>query len=194
MRKRKGKSSIENFAPRRLRGKPLQLIAGLQTRTSRCSYLSLLEHYCPRKVDRVASESTDVTLLGTSSPDKNVHQQSSQDAFDRLSKQRQPANLPNPRPTEAGRSITDLATPDAQVSAFCRAVISFIVPWQFWGEGDHGKANKKAVMRSVDQFIKLRKFETMSMHAVMQSVKVHVIVTRNGTIAYEESRFDVWHG
>ena len=68
--------------------------------------------------------------------------------------------------------VTDLATPDSQVSAFCRAVISNIVPHAFWGYGDPGQLNKAVVMLSIDRFIRLRKFESMSLHAVMQGIKV----------------------
>ena len=69
-------------------------------------------------------------------------------------------------------SVTELACPRAYVSAFCQAVLSKIIPDGFWGEGDTMKHNKKLVLRKVDHFIKLRRFETMSLHEIVQGFKV----------------------
>lgn len=64
--------------------------------------------------------------------------------------------------------FTDLACPAAHVSAFCRATISNVVPNDFWG-GDH---NRRMIMKSVDQFIQLRKFESLTLHQVTQGLQV----------------------
>ncbi|POS72887.1 telomerase reverse transcriptase [Diaporthe helianthi] len=69
-------------------------------------------------------------------------------------------------------SMTELATPVSQVSAFCQAVLSKIIPHEFWGQGDVQTHNRAMLLKNVDRFVKLRRFETMSLHEVMQGLKV----------------------
>jgi Telomerase ribonucleoprotein complex - RNA binding domain len=66
----------------------------------------------------------------------------------------------------------DYATPAANVSAFCRSVLSTLIPNDFWGEGDTQTHNKGLFMKSVDRFIIMRRFETVSLHNVIQGMKV----------------------
>ena len=65
-----------------------------------------------------------------------------------------------------------LATPHSDVSAFCQAVLSNLIPTRFWGEGSQGQENKNVVMRNIDRFVRLRRFENLSLHAVFQGLKV----------------------
>jgi telomerase reverse transcriptase len=80
------------------------------------------------------------------------------------------ANQPMIRKTQV--SLTDYATPASSVSAFCRAAIQKLIPRQFWGDGPDGISNFKLVLRHVDRFIKLRRFESLSLHEVCKGVKV----------------------
>jgi telomerase reverse transcriptase len=66
----------------------------------------------------------------------------------------------------------DLATPSANVSAFCRAVLGRVIPDEFFGTGEDQTHNKQVLMKNVDRFIELRRFETLSLHDVMQGMKV----------------------
>ena len=68
--------------------------------------------------------------------------------------------------------LVSLATPPSDVSAFCRAVLSNLIPNRFWGEGSEGQENKDVVMGSIDRFVRLRRFENLSLHAVFQGLKV----------------------
>lgn len=70
-------------------------------------------------------------------------------------------------------SLTKLAAPVSSVSAFCQAVLLKIIPHALWGiEYDVQKHNRATFLRHVDRFIKLRRFETISLHEVMQGLKV----------------------
>lgn len=69
-------------------------------------------------------------------------------------------------------SLTDYATPASSVSAFCRAVLQKLIPPRFFGEGEHGVWNRRLVMNHVDSFIKLRRFESLSLHEVCKGLKV----------------------
>lgn len=69
-------------------------------------------------------------------------------------------------------SMMDHATPTAKVSAFCRAVLAHLIPSEFWGTGDAEAHNERRFLRSVDRFIEMRRFESLTLHEVMQGIKV----------------------
>lgn len=72
--------------------------------------------------------------------------------------------------TTGGPSFTSLTTATAQVSAFCRAVVARVFPTQFFG-----RENWNIVMQNIDHFIKLRRFETVTLESLMQGIKIRVI-------------------
>jgi telomerase reverse transcriptase len=69
-------------------------------------------------------------------------------------------------------SLTELATPVSSVSAFCQAVLSKVVPDQFWGQDSTQERNKSCFLKTVHHFLHLRRFESMCLHEVMQGMKV----------------------
>lgn len=69
-------------------------------------------------------------------------------------------------------SLMDRATPAAEVSAFCRAVMLKLIPDQFWGTGEAQRHNKSIFLRNVDKFIMMRRFESLSLHEAVQGIKV----------------------
>lgn len=82
-------------------------------------------------------------------------------------------SLPASGPGRTGHpSLTELAVPVSSVSAFCQAALLKIIPHEFYGLGDVQQHNCKTFSRNVDRFIKLRRFETISLHEVMQGLKV----------------------
>jgi telomerase reverse transcriptase len=70
------------------------------------------------------------------------------------------------------KSMLEHSTPTAMVSAFCRAVLSHLLPSEFWGTGDTQAENKQVFDKNVDRFIELRRFESLSLHEVSQGLKV----------------------
>lgn len=66
----------------------------------------------------------------------------------------------------------DSATTSANVSAFVRAVISRLIPHELWGTGPEGIENERLIMRSVNRFVILRRFEGLTLHEVLQGLKV----------------------
>jgi telomerase reverse transcriptase len=64
--------------------------------------------------------------------------------------------------------FTERACPAAHVSAFCRAAIGKAIPYGFWGCED----NRRTILYWVDQFVCLRKFESLTLHQVIQKLKV----------------------
>lgn len=73
---------------------------------------------------------------------------------------------------QAQASLTDYATPASSVSAFCRAVFQKLIPRQFLGVGPEGVWNFGLVLRNIDRFIKLRRFESLTLHQVCEGIKV----------------------
>lgn len=69
-------------------------------------------------------------------------------------------------------TFTLLATAHSDVSSFCRAALSKLIPNDLWGASTDGLNNKNIVMKNVDQFVRLRKYETLSLHSVFQGIKV----------------------
>lgn len=58
------------------------------------------------------------------------------------------------------------------VSAFCRAAVKKVFSVDFLGAGDAGKHNHRQVMRSIDLFVRMRRYESLSLHDVLQSVQI----------------------
>jgi len=67
----------------------------------------------------------------------------------------------------------DQATQDSKVSAFCRAALARVIPLDFWGTSEHQVHNKLMFFRNVDRFIRLRRFENLTLHEISQGMKVH---------------------
>ncbi|KAK7738484.1 Telomerase reverse transcriptase [Cytospora paraplurivora] len=83
-----------------------------------------------------------------------------------------------PRQTNSGAgtlkytSLIDLAIPVSKVSAFCQAALAKIIPREFWGHDEVQAHNWRIFLRKVDNFIRLRRFETISLHEVIQGFKI----------------------
>lgn len=154
--------------PKRLRRGVLTLVQKLQILHSRCSYNELLKHYCPsaRPHDSRFGLNHE-TFPHDPVRDCGLPASISLRTTNAIAAQETTAN--------AKQSITDLATPQACVSAFCQAVISKVVPDDFWGEAERGQDNKNLLLQKVDRFIKLRKFDPMSLHEVLQGMKVSIL-------------------
>ncbi|KAK4934763.1 hypothetical protein LTR28_010533, partial [Elasticomyces elasticus] len=152
--------------PRRLRGEATLLIEKLRKRHARCAYVELLRHYCPGLREQ-SRQGPDAPLLKN-----NLFVGALVGPTDTISATCKPQS----RPSLERTSFIDAASPVAQVSAFCRAVVARVFPDQLWGDGDTGLRNKTHIMRSIDHFIRMRRFETMSLHDAMQGIKVGLTV------------------
>ncbi|KAI9832402.1 MAG: hypothetical protein M1819_004390 [Sarea resinae] len=173
-RRRKGSEAeaSPDKIPKRLRGVPFELTGKLQKLHARCSYTELLRHYCPREV-RHKSDKMNPAEKVEEAFNSNSEVLGLQQDVSETSEARIRANFtPLVTSSNQKQQHLDFATPPAQVSAFCRAVIGNVFPNDFWGIGDVGVENQKVIMRNVDRFIHLRKFENQSLHEVVQDMKV----------------------
>lgn len=72
-------------------------------------------------------------------------------------------------------SSAQLATSAPQVSAFCRATTSRVFPKDFWGRGEIGSQNLRIIHRNIDLFVRLRRYESISLHDVLQDMNISKI-------------------
>ncbi|KAL8903673.1 MAG: hypothetical protein Q9207_003775 [Kuettlingeria erythrocarpa] len=177
-------SHTKPHLPKRLRGVVVELVRKLQKLHGRCAYYELLKHYCQLE-NRIslpdtssASESSQRHANLNSDPVSQVvvsHTGTLASQGQHLSGQHGNQHSKNECPgndIQPDAPIVDRSTPVANVSAFCRAVVANLVPIGFWGEGAEGDHNKDVIMRNIDRFICLKRFESLTLHVVSQDLKI----------------------
>ncbi|KAL8831586.1 MAG: hypothetical protein Q9170_005227 [Blastenia crenularia] len=175
--------NARSHLPKRLRGNVFDLVKKMQKLHYHCAYYELLKHYCfsnARRPMNKTSTSPDSTQKSTALRDipesqMTLRNKGTQTPMNRSRFSENTASLDKSKiiqhvsPLES--PIVDHATPFSNVSAFCRAVLAKLIPNDFWGQGVDGNHNKAIVMYNVDRFIRLRRFESLTLHAVVQDLK-----------------------
>lgn len=197
-----GKPELDVRVPKRLRGKPEHLVQRLQAFHARCSYTQLLQHYCPVCLtspshtfqSRCDPENCDAPGKLTKPQAGHIAPESSSQCYSGSARAAVTSTSRLPGKNSRGRkktrhtrpgalasclandcsSLTELAVPVTHVSAFCQAVLLKIIPHDFWGQADVQRHNRKTFLQNVDRFVKLRRFETISLHDVTQGIKASV--------------------
>lgn len=167
-------------APKRLRGDVRRFVQRLQSLHSRCAYAELLRHYCPSAIDakvrRPVAKNTmkqSQKFVASQAPGSSTLPVLPAGLPRRATQSRHKSRQPAPStPVIKFDAITELATPTSHVSAFCQAVLAKIIPNEYWGVGESQSYNKRLILKKVDHFIKLRRFESMSLHEVSDGLKV----------------------
>ncbi|KAL8651782.1 MAG: hypothetical protein Q9210_003066 [Variospora velana] len=169
--------------PKRLRGDLFGLVQKMQKLHARCAYYELLKHYCPLKLKKSVPRSFSGggvpcdQLIPDDAPKCQLVLRSTQTQTPRA----QFTHVDGPDPEQGhlvmgalqpDRPVVDHSTPVSNVSAFCRAVLARLIPDAFWGCGGAGDHNKDVTMRNVDRFVRLRRFESMTLHVVFQGLKI----------------------
>ena len=153
--------------PARLRGAPFGLVSTLRKNHKRCPYVQLLRHHCPirTQLDYDTTQES-VSVPATSSP------LFTQPALPDFSTKVSSTSSIYTNPKEPRAVFTDLATPPEDVAAFCRAVISRLLPFDTFGNGRAGERNCRHLLSKINHFISCRKYETLSLHHVIQDIKI----------------------
>ena len=163
--------TVKQHLPQRLRGSAFDLVRKLQRLHSQCSYHELFKHYCP-KTHVQSHEQGKRSVEKRASPKTKTSMQPITQVFQTMSSSSSISITPKLLAAPSNSCFTSLATPYSDVSAFCRAVLTSVIPNRLWGDGAQGLANIRVVMRHVDKFIRLRRFENMNLHTVCQGLKV----------------------
>lgn len=156
--------------PKRLRGSTRDLVQRLQVLHARCSYFELLRHYCPTFLDgshgkKKQTGASDSSIIPVPPSDQATQ------AIESQAKRRARRYPTDTQVLPEYKSLVELACPIACVSAFCQAALTKIIPDNFWGS-EKNCHNKIVFLRKVDHFIKLRRFEMISLHEIAQDFKV----------------------
>ena len=161
--------------PKRLQGSIITLTAKFQKLQSQCPYHMLLSYYCPIFVRLLLILHLNTIFLTFHKWDPKPAALTGQSSLgvpartDILNDLMVTANtnvLPRTK-----LSSTEHASSVGEVSAFVLGVIKRVIPRTFFG----GDENQKSVMGSINRFIRLRRFESLSLHNVMQGLKVHTL-------------------
>lgn len=167
--------AVQPKIPKRLRGEARQLVQRLQILHERCSYVQLLDHYCPITLKCLTSRAQSVaSRVKTPASASHASQAMSQSRHSRKPDRRyrrQALRQASQLATKCDhKAVVDMAVPISSVSAFCRATMAKIIPNAFWGSDQD--QNKQVFLQKVDHFIRLRRFESISLHEISQGFKV----------------------
>ncbi|KAF8252775.1 hypothetical protein K440DRAFT_360376 [Wilcoxina mikolae CBS 423.85] len=166
IKKRQGK---EPPVPRRLKGNILALVMQMQKLHQKCSYHALVKYYCPTPLcdPTVRNKVKPSAIL----PKNDVLE--TQEKVPSSPTETTGATADGSRDSQSNcERFTEFASSSGEVSGFVRAVIGRVIPNNFFGSGE---ANKNSVMRIIDRFVKLRRYESLSLHEALQGLKVRQI-------------------
>lgn len=160
--------------PTRLQCGPQTLVRKMLRNHHSCSYTQLLRYYCPAWMmwphisvtpssghSPISSES--FTHLVTQTPGTKTTILTLPPGL--ITLPNQPSSTP----------IVGYATPAANVSAFCQSAMRKLLPRNALGVGVDGARNFSNFMASVDRYLKMRRFESLSLHEVIQGIKLTCI-------------------
>ncbi|EXJ64832.1 hypothetical protein A1O7_01170 [Cladophialophora yegresii CBS 114405] len=156
-----------SWTPRRLRGETIRLVRKIQRNHKACSYSQLLRHYCPLVSSQSQGQPAQPADAGWSISGSD--QLVTQHLLSGISKAK--ADTPV-KEHDSDTSFLPHSTPVARVSAFCRAVISNLLPRNAFGSGLEGQENRNILLNKVDGFVQMRRFESMTMHHVLQGLRI----------------------
>ncbi|KAG0650734.1 Telomerase reverse transcriptase [Hyphodiscus hymeniophilus] len=154
--------------PKRLRGKATELVQKMQIQHSRCPYKILLNYYCP-----AFQEDPSRTMMNPQPEQLSTCTSTALKTQKSISANSETSLSPDSTTLLPRKpSMMDCATSIANVSAFCRATLHELIPREFWGTGRVQMQNKAIFDSNVDRFVKIRRFETLSLHEVSQGIKI----------------------
>jgi len=157
--------------PRRLRGPALQLIRKLRRAHRRCSYSQVLAHHCPVPV----AQGLDIAQKQIASRPYVYNSIAPTSSLRTQIKPPQDSLPPTdkvPSAEENTASFLPYATPAEHVSGFCRAILTKLLPKDTFGSGSDGANNWHKIMNHLDAFVRMRKFETVNLHELVQGLRV----------------------
>ncbi|SGZ26907.1 BQ5605_C025g09993 [Microbotryum silenes-dioicae] len=142
---------------------------------SRCNYRKMLDRYCPKKVTKEAnlSQAERAVLLNLmSQPDtQSPHVEPSAKDHEEDEEDETPmahgASQARAR-VRAKPRFTEYMCSTYEVICYVTAIVRDTIPRDFWGS----KSNENLVLKHAGEFLRLRRFETMSLHTLLQGLCV----------------------
>ncbi|GAD98225.1 telomerase reverse transcriptase [Paecilomyces variotii No. 5] len=185
--------------PKRLRGKALELVQKLQKGNQRCSYTELLNHYCPIQESYpscfppmpshdLSSQTSEQLVTQPNCPSSSAGSKDTHMSVESSLESPSQSNVDADHKNRKLR-LTDYATPSSSVSAFCRAVLQKLIPNEFYGIGQDGQWNRRLILKNVDRFVRLRRFESLSLHQTCMGLKISCMRWAECRTQQEDPRF-----
>jgi telomerase reverse transcriptase len=165
------KKSQATRVPKRLRGGAQSLVRKMLKNHRSCPYTQLLRHYCPAQTvcpSTSASNGSTQSRICSPSSLQLVTQLPARISTVPLT---QHDILTSPH-YQNSPPIVGFATPAANVSAFCQSAMRKLLPRDALGTGPGGTHNHSHFMACIDRFIRMRRFESLSLHEVVQGMKL----------------------
>lgn len=156
--------------PKRL--KPaLELAKRMIHLEGKCRYRKLLDRYCPRKASRkgpipvpdgrpipVSSDITPEPRTQLSRSEISIEVSHRSQIFPHGAKEARAKVRAKP-------SFSDYSCSPYEVKSFVRSVVREVIPRDFWGSD----SNAKVVLSHISALLRLRRYETLSVHALLQN-------------------------
>ena len=185
--------------PKRLRGSILKLIRGVRTAHKRCPYSQLLLYYCPMPSSSRSSIRTAPALSTIPPPTA-----SSTDFKTQLSVELSAVDAPEheSQHEDIETSFIPYTTPTNRVVNFITAAVKNILPKKAFGTGKKGHDNWHHILRWIQRFIHMRRFESMSLHEVVQGISLKSInwlasdpqfTAQNMSLSEKDKRTELLH-
>ncbi|THH05865.1 hypothetical protein EW145_g4492 [Phellinidium pouzarii] len=161
--------------PARLRS-TLPLLAQLYHRHKKCGYKALLDKVCPSKLkpdhrDSTVDSSVILELISEELSEVQLHNQIDVDTTDDFASVSMRGGSYKSRLSKGSQikykpKFSEYTCSYAEVFLYVRAVSKVVVPHAFWG----CIRNRKAVMLHVKQLISSRRYESITLHNIIQGV------------------------
>ncbi|KAF7424166.1 hypothetical protein PC9H_009469 [Pleurotus ostreatus] len=150
--------------PKRLK-ESLKILQRMVWKHSKCGYKPLRDKFCPSKAKPSGKEDFDsTTILEMMSEDSSTLFSQPAQLDTSMDTSRYEASLgaidqAKPRP-----KFAEFACGYVEVYRYVAAITHCVIPKAFWGS----EANYRLIMRHVKRFITCRRYETLSLHCVLQ--------------------------
>ncbi|SCV70113.1 BQ2448_1507 [Microbotryum intermedium] len=135
---------------------------------SRCRYRKMLDRYCPKKVTKEADLSQEeraalLNLMSQPETQTSHIEHSGEDFEEDAVPLAHGASQARAR-VQAKPRFTEFMCSTYEVIGYVTAIVRDTIPRDFWGS----KSNEKLILNYVGEFLRLRRFETMSLHTLLQ--------------------------
>ncbi|KAL0953283.1 hypothetical protein HGRIS_004533 [Hohenbuehelia grisea] len=156
--------------PKRVKSS-LPILERMIWKHSKCGYKPLRDKLCPSKAVRTGEKDIDSSVIlemlseDSSQADLRTQRSYANLSIDSTGQRIQPDGLSQAeRHTKHKPRFAEFACSYTEVYRFVVVVTKFVIPKAFWGS----QANFKLVMRHVKEFIVSRRYESLSLHYILQ--------------------------
>ncbi|RDB25955.1 Telomerase reverse transcriptase [Hypsizygus marmoreus] len=181
--------------PKRLKG-VLPLLEAMIWRHGKCGYKPLRDKVCPTKLKSTGSKDLDTTIILEIMSEQSslLRSQADFSAIDMSVDSEGNSIMPFGQ-TQAERHakskprFAEFACPVIEVYRYIALMTKVVIPKAFWGS----ETNRKLILTYVEQFIQCRRFETLTLHHIIQRFSTSECdwLTPPGNAARQQSRVSV---